>query len=238
MAAEKKRKHRIRHQPRKSGITQDLERMDQARPKNNSRVDAADARHLRLSQAWELIVKQGLSVQAAARAVGIPYSTMRYHAKRKGWLPARTEYEALQADATNATDVVARATALKRVLLRHVTACKERLELMERALHRKWITALTNTQEIDVTDYEGNQRRIRVATVTASEMNALLNVQGNFIRQLKDLAQLSDARLARDLRRLMRTQRRLDHKTSKRALELATQAPALLLDEEDPPGGQ
>lgn len=152
-----------------------------------------------------LIVHEGMGVEQAAKKLGVRPSILKKRVDDEGWLAERERLAAIEQRAEDNTDIADQNLALKEAFRNKLLAAKQRLDLIERAVHLRLLDAVGNTTEVTFTDVDGNTQTIRVPNAREGTFEALLHLNKAIIDQANVLTNYVEPQAEATAKRLKRS---------------------------------
>lgn len=158
-----------------------------------------------MERARFLIVDEGADIEVAAKQLGIDPVVLKLRANQEGWLAERSRQRAMEERANDSSDTAAQNLALRDNFRQKLLKANQRLELIERAVHRRTLDAVGNTTEVQFTDMDGNSVTIRVPTAREGTFESLLALNKQIIDQANVLSNYVEPQAQAAAKRLRRS---------------------------------
>lgn len=192
----------------------------------------ADKRDAALMEAYSHIVEDGISCKKTAKIVGLSLSTLNYWYRKLRWAEARSQWQAIQYQATEGEDITEKALATEKLILVRIQQASSNLKLIQNIVERKILQAVSQTKPQKVTDRDGNQKQIDIPTISPKDLNDLANTQMNLLAKMKALANMSEARSAKNIHRLAKAKKAQKARLARKAMQVQAMAAPSPLDED------
>jgi hypothetical protein len=172
---------------------------------NSSEADKSFQAKVATEHARFLIVEEGVDVVTVARRLGVDPAVLQERAEREGWIAERDRIAAINARIEDNTDTVAQNLALRDNFRRKLLMANQRLDLIDRAVHRRTLDAVGQTTPVTFTDMDGNEQTLRVPTAREGVFEALLVLNKHLVEQANLLSNYIEPQAEASAKRLRRS---------------------------------